>query len=253
MAVVHSRLTQKSRRFNTGVAILKVLMCFGVIGCHFGRSLGGIEVPLFALMAFAMSAIPENRDVLLARLRRLALPFWFWGLAGLIVWPLTTKSDFSFLGLLVRLVGQLALGSSLNSPLYFIFIVVLLTCLFYLINKFRLRNVVYGVIVVVAFSLQYSGLNSLLCRIFPMGADNVIGRISEFAPYAVFGAVLNLYRNEVFKSPFVWVSVGIALIVVSTTMGNLLAIPSGFGYQGFTLFFFLHWVVCSFIWRRCNF
>ena len=223
------------KKYNVGIATLKILACIGVIGNHFGRGLG-IEVPTFVLMAFLLSSIPDDKNKLFERLRRLLLPFWFWGLVGLFIWPLTTDKHVDVPILIARFVGQMILGSSLNSPLYFMFIIALLTAVFFFVQKYIYVWWLTSLFCL-ALIMQYTGINYEVCKFCPMGSYNVFGRILEFTPYAIMGIVLRTLKTKFFEFKRNWIMASILLFFMWFLSKNLMPMPLGFGYQGMPRFF----------------
>lgn len=154
------------------------------------------------------------------------------------VWPFTTKFGYTWKTLVVRFVAQMTLGSSLNSPLYFLFILVLFTICLWLFPKIYCSTKTLCSIVIFSLIFQYTGMNHFICDKFPFGANNVFGRIVEFAPYAAMGICLRRFNLEGRFNPFALCINGVILLFAGIAMSRVSMFQCiGFGYQGVALFF----------------
>lgn len=232
----------KEKHLNPGISFLRIIMCIGVVAQHFGHGLLAFNtaVPVFMTLVFVCSPIPDNIEGLVKRMKRCLLPFWFWGVAGLVVWPIVTTIEWDWRILAGRFFAQMLLGSSLNSPLYFIFIMLCFTVFFFVIFKLlRGKNGIWFIIccLSIAFFMQYSGRNYSVFSTCPQGSGYVLGRIFELMPYAITGILLRPFvfgtGNNIYHA-YAWAVVsGLLLLwLFDALMGEV----RGFGYQGCELF-----------------
>ena len=226
---------------NPGISFLRIIMCVGVVAQHFGHGLLAFNtaVPVFMTLVFVCSSIPDNVEGLAKRMKRCLLPFWFWGIAGLVVWPIVTTIEWDWRILAKRFLAQMLLGSSLNSPLYFIFIMLCFTVFFFAIFKvLRGKNGIWFITccLFIAFFMQYSGINYSFFSRCPQGSGYVLGRIFELMPYAIAGILLRPFvscTGNKFYHSYAWVGGKLFLLwLFAALMGEAL----GFGYQGCDLF-----------------
>ena len=227
-------------KYNIAISLLKIAACISVVYCHFGGGTISHAVPIFMIIAFLHTKIGAGVSEGVKRLSRLLPPFWFWGVMGLCVWPITTMNEWDWAGLGCRFIAQMIFGCPLNSPLYFIFVLIVLTCLLFGVGydfSFKGRFV-FVVIATLAFVVQYSGFNYDLCRMIPTGAYVVFGRILELLPYAVVGVLIGDLRRM--NSPRLIILIGVFMLALALAIRSscsyLTIMPKGFGYQGVLLF-----------------
>lgn len=240
----------KGKQYNLGISLLKIIACVAVVYCHFGGGTIQSAVPVFMTLAFLSSPVSDSlawrtrMRQCCKRFRRLLLPFWFWGMIGLFVWPITTTQQWNLWDVIIRFISQMILGSPLNSPLYFIFILLVLTGLFSNIGyNSSLRYIcIYLGMCMLSFGCQYMGINYLICCNFPSNAYVVFGRICELLPYASIGVVLQDVRRRrprLFRKIAVIMGGGLLLLITiidNTHANSIVSTPNGFGYQGLLLF-----------------
>ncbi len=253
------------KRYNIGIAVLKILSCFFVVYCHFGVteqtcfSEYKCAVPIFMSLSFMLSSSEVYRGeyiVLYNRIKRLLLPFWFWGLAGACVWPITTSLEWTWCELGKRLLMQLFFGSSLNSPLYFIFVLIVLHLMLFpiaFVKRSNIRMCLYVSILLATFALEYADVNYKICNFVPFGGNNVIGRICELAPYAVIGILLKLSIERQHGQYYI-IIIGLLALGIFLGLKHGLGVsyfPKGFGYQGCLLFLECVGLLCLFSGIGC--
>lgn len=221
-------------RYNVGLAWLKIIAAFCVVLLHYGPSLGplgyivGCAVPAFMVVSFYLGYF--HRKDLRSRLKRILVPFWFWGSISWLLFDSTHRVS--------NLILQLAVGVPSCRPLYFMFVLTLATVIIYAINTKANTHIhrmtLLGGIVALCVILQYSGVNSHLCECLNADIKPVLGRIVELLPYACLGVVM----AEVSKHRHgrnIMFFLGLLLSALSGGVHMIRMCP-GFGYQGlFTL------------------
>jgi peptidoglycan/LPS O-acetylase OafA/YrhL len=222
--------------------LLKIILTFLVVNIHirnvthgkinFLESYGYYAVPLFISLSFFLmskyfSQIRLSISVLLSRIKRLVLPLIFWSGIGFFLKPnlISTKNIFL----------QLFTGKVVDTPLYYLIILICLTFIFWLITYLhtKFRTLLYMVIIAVAIILEYSGVNT---RFFNLFADEVrksYGQIVELVKYASLGMLFATLINRSKRR----------LILLSLSGFTLLLLiffkfpqPWGYNYSGIKLF-----------------
>ena len=140
-------------KFNYGLAILRIWMCFEVVLDHFknwdgatAESLpwpfrmllryGGIAVPVFMLSSFLltdMAKLSSDRKKKKKRFYRLLVPHVFWAFSYFVIYKLLDIiKGLSLEHGIKDLVLQLALGHSLNQTEWFQIDLIVITAIFIL-------------------------------------------------------------------------------------------------------------------------
>lgn len=233
------RLVQK---FNAGIAFLKLAACFGVVSMHFGAYgfFRKAAVPTFVLVSFYLSARlfeKVNLQDLGRRIRRLAIPFFAWGIISLLCWWACGSEVTGRIVLMQLTCGRADIVSA--GHLYYLEVCVIMTLILYALPRKRFDLWLVAVIVF-SFCLQYCNLNY---RIFhPMGynAMNTFGRICEFITYASAGLllahVMGWFRAKCTSKWFWFICVmGFCLAGVLYAF-KLIPTPLGFASQGIAAF-----------------
>lgn len=229
-----------------GIAILRPLLCLGVVCCHFGSSATPFAwhfvlpccAPLFFLISFYLFAerfTKVDGQMVRRRLFRLFLPLLSWALIYYLAINLShlvfkTEEVICLKDFFVQCIT----GHSYNEPMWFQFVLIVVTLLFFIIsvacqdNK-RVVCWVFGVLTVLALCLQYTSLNFRMFSPLDYSLRYPLGRICEMLPYAFAGMVLPLaVKMEKWKR---------VLLVGLLLSGSVLLYffhdaPLGFGYQG---------------------
>ena len=110
------------KNYNSGIDVLKVLACFGVVLLHFGHDVkvATLSVPIFMFVSTYLCARLFTEGTwreLFIRLRRLYVPFVVWGVSYWLMFCLFNRS-FD----IVVLIKQLAIGAPACPVLYFLFL-----------------------------------------------------------------------------------------------------------------------------------
>ena len=121
------------------------------------------------------------------RVKRLLVPFWFWGLIYCAI-GVVSKGSFDW----VRIAYQLLLGSTYCAPLYFIMLMILFTILV----GFVKRVAALAGIAVLALVAQYCGLNKMAFAATPAPVAYSLGRFAELLPVAVAGLLYGRYAKS---------------------------------------------------------
>lgn len=200
--------------YNYGLALLKILMCFEVVCCHFWYDnyplyllpfalLLNCAVPVFMMVSFILNQETLEKTTAATfkhRFWRLAWPHIAW---AFIYWAIYNFIDTCFrtdLGEGIRsLVWQLLTGHSLsvNQTMWYQVIAIVLTLIFSIIFCFVKKPwniVVVYALFVLALVLQFSGLNVQLFRNSRIEIRNSYGRIVEVLPFAVIGFTVAHYK-----------------------------------------------------------
>lgn len=241
---------ESSTKFNYGIALLKVILSFVVVMCHFYTGTGitaypeKIAVPTFIALTFFFaenSFREKGRRISLKNITRLLIPGIFWGgvyyVASLVMHNGATLKD---------LVLQLLLGSDhlINPTLWYLYDTAFVLLVFGLIQRLTNDKAYMGMRVILLLAgvvLQYTGLNYQWFSTLSQDIVYSIGRLAENIPAACIGSFLsdltatqgNRYRvlNKCSGIPVLVLTIGIyfALYFVHIPSG------SGFGYQGLSI------------------
>lgn len=252
------------KKYNIGLAFLRVWMCFEVVICHF-KNWGDVQikdlmlpfqfiynfreiaVPVFMLMSFSLTNIEEiskDNKLIRCRMHRLLIPQLVWSIAYFVVyWLLDVIYDLDLLKGFSDLWWQLFLGHSINQTAWYQIELILLTVTF--VSAFRLMGGKGGKWFVIIFGIcalyfQYAGINgALFDNIIWTGNFNSgyitypIGRFVEMIPYAVAGIFVcyfNLFeRLEPYKKEIIVSAVSLIYIFMNYEVFDE---PLGYGYSG---------------------
>ena len=168
-----------------------------------------------------------NKVLAQGTVKRLAIPYFSWGLIYFVVKSTLHKSID--IGMLFK---QFAFGAPACSVMYFILLLAVCTLLLHFVCRFQYSLWMIAALAVVFLVAQYSGLNFLVAKCFGQEGAVCVGRFFELFPHAVVGYVLYkkgewLCRNK------------IACVVVCAIMGACGFLPDcgGYGYQGLGMLF----------------
>lgn len=204
-----SDTTPKRRNTNFGLNLLRVLLCFGVVLCHFWRvypaenngfwvffkMIRSAAVPTFVVMAFFFAAgrLAANDPAWFRkRLVRLWKPFLFWSCVSWCV----AKTLFAACGTHAVTFGdlglQLLLGANNNvaGQFWFHSNIIMLTIGFFALYRYvraDWRPIVLGALVLVCLVFQYTELNLLCFGNLRTGVRQPFGRLCGTIVFAVIG------------------------------------------------------------------
>lgn len=182
-------------------------MTFEVILIHFYNSedatnpLAGfflwnerIAVPTFMFVSFVLAGknlLSANNGFkhTIHRTRRLLTPIVLWTLVGFVFFKFQEHITLN------DILWQLLTGHSYNQPMWFIndllYITLVLTPIC-LTSSNRVKCLLFTIIAVLAFSVEYSGVEQLLVDDLRYELKYPAGRFIEMLPYACTGLILNV-------------------------------------------------------------
>lgn len=241
---------KKNQQRNYIFDLLKIILTFLVVNIHIRNvtqgkvnileTYGYYAVPLFVTLSFFLmnkyfSQVKLPFSIVLLRIKRLFLPLIFWSVVGFLLKPNLINIKNVFL--------QLFTGKVVNTPLYYLHILILLSIIFWLITYLppKFRTPLHFVIILLAFFLEYTGFNTKFFN--PMGNEirRSYGQIVELIKYAslgiLFGSLIKLSK----KSVILFGLAGTTFLLLN--FFNFLQ-PWGYNYSGLKLFFGTVFVFC---------
>ena len=219
--------TEKMKFYNCGLGLLKFLAALEVVWIHFGKGGWGhrLAVPVFMFCSFYLLS-QHKQFSLYNRLKRIAIPFWFWGgVYCFLRCIIEQKID------IIRIIYQLTLGSTYCSPLYFMMLMALFTVLIVAIKK----TYILVIIAIISAISQYTGLNYNIFKSYPFPIAYSIGRFAELIPLAILGFIYGTYRNSLKLKEHILIALLCFIISFLLTILHLGIVKHGFGYSGFAL------------------
>jgi peptidoglycan/LPS O-acetylase OafA/YrhL len=189
-------------------------------------------VPLFLVLSFFLmykyfSQQKLALSSLLKRISRLLLPLLAWSAVGFLLHP--NLINFKNIAL------QIVSGGVVNVPLYYLDLLILFTFIFWLITYIpqRFRTLIYVMIILLAFFLEYSGINYHFFSPMIETVKKGYGRFVELIKFASLG-LLFAQIDLRFKSSKIYL---FALLTISLIISFLnLPIAPGYHYSGIPLF-----------------
>lgn len=154
------------KKFNIGLAFLRIWMCFEVVIDHFKDwngiqvmdlnqpfrvlfQFGGIAVPVFMLMSFTLSNIEEiitsDNSKIKHRMYRLLIPQLFWTLVYFFIyWLIDLRKNLDLIKDFSDFWWQLFLGHSINQTTWYQIDLIMLTVIFVIAYKIlKIKNGIY--------------------------------------------------------------------------------------------------------------
>ncbi len=233
----------EQRQRNLTFDLLKIILTFLVVNIHIRvishgkinriESYGYYAVPLFMTLSFFLmskyfSQIKLSFSIILLRIKRLALPLIFWSLIGFLLKPKLINIRNIFL--------QLMTGKVVDTPLYYLNLLICFTLIFWLITYIpsKFRAFLYIVIIFAAFILEYTGLNTHFFNLTIIEIRKSYGQIVELIKYASLGMLFGILASQNNKRIVLF---GLALSAL--LLLNLCNFPQpwGYNYSGIKLFF----------------
>lgn len=234
-----------------GIELLRPLLCFGVVCCHFWSSAPSFAwhfllpccAPLFFLISFFLFAerfTCIDGQVVRRRLFRLYFPLFSWAVIYYLtinLFHLLVKTGD--LVSLKELVIQCVTGHCYNEPMWFQFDLIVVTFLFFIVaiacrNNMHYICIVFASLSFLAICLQYSGLNFRVFSSLDYSLQYPLGRLCEMLPYAFAGMVLPFIGNV---KKWKRVLLVVLLLLCSVVLFYFHDSPQGFGYQGIRFLF----------------
>ena len=242
-------ITNKDKTMIVGVSILRFYMAFMVVSSHMSERtltpIGGLfnifqgfHVPVFMLLSFLLCAkyfLEPTKELIVKRVLRIIIPFFFWGIVGylftLLIWDLNFEA----------LIWQLTMGLPANTSLWYLAVTLWIAIIFWVIRLLTNKKVfiiLISIIGVLSIVSQYTGLNYLIFNDLPYSPRISLGRIAEMIPYAVIGVLtsylLPIIKRMHFKQHLIiFISIGLLLAGLLTFDRFLYNYrPQGFDYSG---------------------
>jgi peptidoglycan/LPS O-acetylase OafA/YrhL len=234
---------KKSQQRNYVFDLLRIILTFLVVNIHIRvishgpinilESYGYYSVPLFMTLSFFLMSkyffqIKLSFSVVSLRIKRLVLPLIFWSGIGFLLKPNLINIKNVFL--------QLITGKVVDTPIYYLNVLICLTLIFWLITylppKFRVP--LHIVIIFAAFILEYTGLNTHFFNLMVVEIRKSYGQIVELIKYASLGILFGILLAGKNKKRIIWTGLaGSTLLLLS--LFNFPQ-PWGYNYSGIKLF-----------------
>ena len=224
------------KNYSFGIDLLKVSACFGVVYLHLGNGgeIATLSVPIFMFVSAFLCGRLFTDGIwceLIARLKRLYVPFVIWGLIYYVLYCLANRNfDVSVLA------RQLLVGAPACPVLYFLFLLACYSMILFCVGHIRRRFWALTLILIVCLVLQYSGLNSAVFNLLHFDFRMVLGRFVELLPAAVLGYAFYLVGKGVEAKLASLIFAATAIAVYGMSLGGVFpAGCEGFLYQGLPL------------------
>lgn len=175
--------------YNYGVGLLKFSAAFAVVCIHSHAGIIGMNmaVPIFVITSFYFGAKKfeyRSSEVLKNRVLRLLIPFWSWGCISILIYSILSRKMLPF----EKVMAQFVFGHSVNEPLYFLSLLIVISILFWSIYRYcKKRFWIFVWIFVLCLIMQYSGVNFRIFKSLPYECRYTLGRFFEFLPSAILG------------------------------------------------------------------
>ncbi len=262
--------------YNYSIAFMKAFFSFCVVCCHFWNSdniglypvdmmyrMRGAAVHVFIIISFyLMGETLSSKEKAKKRVYRLLVPYlgwgviyyyayWIMGVVRQIIGNSRGNSIVSYKDLL----WQLALGSSryLCPVLWYHFNLIILTVLFVIVFSYSRDYIWINVVILglLAFWLQYSGINYWLFGRFGFEVRYSLGRIVELLPSSCLGLLLAKSQNlnKIKEHGIVTVFICIVTMILISYYDVISDCSYSFYYGGLkvvmysTLAYLLFWVI----------
>lgn len=170
------------------------------------------------------------------RLRRVLVPYLFW---GLIYWLYFIGSAVfqKQIGIdtgIKYLIKQFLNGGEVYPPYWFLLLLMILTVFYHVLFKLvKKEHAIYGVIFfsVVCVFLQYSGLNKQIWSALPMSDQYTFGRIAEVFPASAIGFCASHYRFSLRLKNRIVATLCFGFLILDILYG-FFEVPDGYGFGG---------------------
>lgn len=222
--------------------LLRIILTFLVVNIHIRNvthgkvnsleAYGYYAVPLFVTLSFFLmhkyfSQIRLSFSIILLRIKRLIIPLILWSGIGFLLKPELVNVK--------NILLQLFTGKVVNTPLYYLNVLIFLTLIFWLITYLppKFRVLLYVLIIIAAFFLEYSGLNT---HYFNLTTDEIrksYGQIVELIKYASLGMLFGILINQNKRRVVLFSLAGLTL---SLLIFFKFPQPWGYNYSGMKLF-----------------
>ncbi len=250
-------------RINIGIALLRIIMTYEVVLCHFysfDRASGfskiasaykNIAVPVFMILAFCFTDIKvlsSDNGKIKKRLERLLVPHLVWSFMYFVIYWVVDRINNYSLGIhrgIKGFIGMLFTGNMLNPAAWFMVDLIIITVFFLIIYRLlgeRRAEVLLVILFFITIFLQYSGLwFGFIGRVLDR---NVlywpVGRLLEMMPLAIAGIALNKVdllgrikiMSGVYRAVLMLVSAGALYIMIRASGKGFLHLGNDFMYGG---------------------
>ncbi len=223
-----NKKTNKTR--NSIFDLMRIILTIIVVNVHI-RIITGIKsnflepltwytVPLFIILSFFFTSSKPLSE----RLKRLFVPLVFWSAIGFIIHPNLLNIKNIFL--------QLLAGDVVNTPLYYLVLLILFTIIYWLINKLssRIQILIYLAIILTALFLEYSNMNYNFFSPMIEAIKKSYGRFVELIKFVPIGLAFGYLWKKINKST-VFFAISILFIMLNMAIFNMIE-PLGFHYSG---------------------
>lgn len=219
--------------------LLRIILTLLVVNVHI-RIITGIKpnflepftwytVPIFIVMSFYFA----NNKNLGSRLKRLLMPLIFWSAIGFAIHPNLINLKNIFL--------QLFTGHVVNTPLYYLVLLIWFTLINWVISRTLLSKdspykkvSVYSLIVLGAFYLEYSSINYNFFLPMITVVEKSYGRFAELIKYVPVGLMFAYLSRKKIKKFFLFFSF---ISLLAAVFFYKIPKPPDFHYSGLDLFF----------------
>ena len=222
-----------SQSRNSIFDLLRIILTIFIINVHiriisavksnFLEPLTWYAVPLFIILSFFFVSSKPLKE----RLKRLFIPLIFWSTIGFAIHPNLLNIKNIFL--------QLLTGHVVNTPLYFLVLLILFTIIHCLINRLppQIKTIIYSLIILITLFLEYSSAN--YNYFFPMVEviKKSYGRFVELIKFVPIGLVFSFLQKKINKSSF-FLLISIILFLFYSIILNI-SQPLDFHYSGFKI------------------
>lgn len=248
---------RKEDGYNYGAAVLKIIMSFEVVLCHYWLfenisdipvylrifdRLRILAVPAFMIMSFCFitdSVLTKDKGVYIARIKRLLSPYIGWAVIYYLGYlMLELILDMELVGGIQDLICQLLFGNSinLNPPLWFQADLIILTCIVFIVFYFMPTDKAFKVLSAIVFLslwMQYAGINYKLFGELPYEIKYTYGRVAEMVPYACIGMAFSYSKIERRISVSRFRTIACACVLIFLFRFPMFYMPElNFGYGG---------------------
>lgn len=240
--------------YNYGLALLRIILCFEVVMCHFFYESTMKSLVLFPLAKLRSFAAPTffflsfylvsnkldgaNKDYIVNRTKRIIIPFTLWNIVYWILFNVVKIIfDLGQLYGLKELLLQVLFGHCYNPPMWFMWDMAVVTILFWvslsLNSKYKaIGDITLFVICLGCVALQYSKINYGVFWNLPTEIKYSIGRVAEMIPIAYIAYLCSTKLRNIFeKRSCSLIGIVVSIILVYVLREHSYIVES-FGYAG---------------------
>ena len=251
----YSPKSQINNIFDFGIAFLKVFLAFDVVRSHSFKAKSTknkyllfflrnrrFHVPSFFIISFYFmhkEFISFNINRYIKRIERLIIPYLIW---PFIIWSFNNILNYllktNYSSSLKNLIYQLLWGNNFIKQLWFQWDLIIITILYFIILYSFKSNylLIIQLLTILAYILQYSGINKKFYNRLRTEQKECLGRFVEVIPYSVVGfslasfGIIKKIKNYKFKT-FVFS----VLIYIMNEKYSIFSKVDGVAYPGIKL------------------